>query len=238
MRLDPTGYFFPGYPKVPTDLYLNDFKPQGVFSLESKISGTGVRNDFATSDTTRRAADVQHVKEVDRMRPPRMGCAGDPCFQAGPMPTGSTWDDVSKWMADELRTCAEHGKKYGVLVGVQNHGDTLKTADERPQDRQEGRFRLVWASIVDTGYFQSPDPYEDIARVLPYAVNWQIKEKTDGVKGNSRTDLKKLVGILKAGGYRGYLPIETLSIAGESYDPRARVTQMLGELREAIGQTE
>src|SRR5579862_8708718 len=24
--LDPTGYFFPGYPKVPTDKYVNDFK--------------------------------------------------------------------------------------------------------------------------------------------------------------------------------------------------------------------
>src|SRR5260221_14568158 len=24
--LDPTGYFFPGYPKVPDDKYVNDFK--------------------------------------------------------------------------------------------------------------------------------------------------------------------------------------------------------------------
>src|SRR5439155_14816910 len=24
--LDPTGYFFPGYPKVPADKYVNDFK--------------------------------------------------------------------------------------------------------------------------------------------------------------------------------------------------------------------
>src|SRR5262249_26038585 len=24
--LDPTGYFFPGYPKVPSDRYINDFK--------------------------------------------------------------------------------------------------------------------------------------------------------------------------------------------------------------------
>ncbi len=232
--LDPTGYFFPGYPKVPTDLYLNDFKRR-AFQLGVEISGTGVRNDFATPDATKRAADVQHVKEWIECAA-RMGAPVIRVF-AGPVPSGPTWDEVSKWMADDLRACAEHGKKYGVLVGVQNHGDTLKTADDVLKI-----VKMVdsdwFGVIVDTGYFQSPDPYKDIARVLPYAVNWQIKEKVDGVKGNSRTDLKKLVGIIKAGGYRGYLPIETLSIAGEPYDPRARVTQMLGELRETIGQTE
>jgi hypothetical protein len=82
----------------------------------------------------------------------------------------------------------------------------------------------------------SPDPYDDIARVTPYAVNWQVKEKVDGAAGKSKTDLKKLVRIIKAGGYRGYIPIETLSVRGstEPYDPRLRVTQLLGELREAL----
>ena len=90
--------------------------------------------------------------------------------------------------------------------------------------------------IVDTGYFLSPDPYEDIARVLPYAVNWQIKERVDGAVGHSKTDLKRLVRIIREGGYRGYLPIETLSIRGEAenYDPRTRVKQLLAELREAL----
>jgi hypothetical protein len=93
--------------------------------------------------------------------------------------------------------------------------------------------------IVDTGYFLSPDPYQDIARVLPYAVNWQIKEKVDGAAGHSKTDMKRLVKIIREGGYRGYLPIETLSAKGatETYDPRVRVTELLKELREAIEQT-
>jgi hypothetical protein len=42
-------------------------------------------------------------------------------------------------------------------------------------------------------------------------------------------------GIICAGGYRGYLSIETLSAAGEEYDPRQRVAQLLKELREALG---
>jgi hypothetical protein len=44
--------------------------------------------------------------------------------------------------------------------------------------------------IVDTGTFRSQDLYQDIARVVPCAVNWQLKEKRDGAAGHARTDLK------------------------------------------------
>src|SRR5262249_50102150 len=47
--IDATGYYFPGYPKVPTDQYINDFKRR-AFVLGLDISGTGVRNNFATPD--------------------------------------------------------------------------------------------------------------------------------------------------------------------------------------------
>src|SRR5437588_13008426 len=41
--LDPTGYFFPSYPEVPKDEYVNDFKRRAI-QLRIGISGTGVRN--------------------------------------------------------------------------------------------------------------------------------------------------------------------------------------------------
>jgi sugar phosphate isomerase/epimerase len=229
--LDPTGYFFPGYPKVPNDQYINDFKRR-AFQLGVEISGTGVRNDFASPDKVKRAADVELVKVWIECSA-RMGAPVIRVF-AGPMPAGHDWDEVSRWMADDLRECAEHGEKYGVLVGVQNHGDALKTAEEVltiAKMVDSGWFGV----IVDTGYFLSKDPYQDIARVLPHAVNWQIKEKVDGAAGSIRTDMNRLVRIIKDGGYRGYLPIETLPVKGQAYDPRARVTQLLGELRAAIG---
>jgi sugar phosphate isomerase/epimerase len=232
--LDPTGYFFPGYPKVPTDQYVNNFKRR-AFQLGVDISGTGVRNNFASPDKAARAGDVRHVKEWVECAA-RMGAPVVRVF-AGPEPQGYARDDVFRWMADDLRACAEHGGRYGVLVGVQNHGDTLKTADDVLKV-----VKMVdsdwFGVIVDTGYFLSEDPYQDIARVTPYAVNWQVKEKVDGAAGKAKTDLKKLVRIMRQGGYRGYVPIETLSVRGEPYDPRARVTQLIGELREAIKQAE
>ncbi len=55
-----------------------------------------------------------------------------------------------------------------------------------------------------------------------------------------RDDLKKIVDIAKKAGYRGYLPIETLSKkTGEpDYDPKARAAALLKELRDAIKQAE
>ena len=33
-------------------------------------------------------------------------------------------------VADALRECAEHGRKFGVFIGLQNHWDFLKTSDQ------------------------------------------------------------------------------------------------------------
>jgi sugar phosphate isomerase/epimerase len=228
--LDPTGYFFPGYPKVPTDKYINDFKRK-AFELGVDISGTGVRNNFASPDKQARAADVRHVKEWVECAA-RMGAPVLRVF-AGKEPDGYTWDQVADWMVDDLTQCIDYGKQYGVLIGIQNHGDMLKNADQVLKIVKS--VNSDWFGvIVDTGYFLTLDPYEDIARVTPYAVNWQIKEKLDGKDGTKKTDMKKLVRIIRTGGYRGYIPIETLSVAGQAYDPRARVAELLADLREAL----
>ena len=58
--VDLTGYFFPGYPKAPDDAYLYKLK-RHAFNLGLEISGTGVRNDFTTSDKSVRAEGVQRL---------------------------------------------------------------------------------------------------------------------------------------------------------------------------------
>lgn len=228
--IDPTGYFFPGYPQVPSGAYLNDFKRR-AFTLGLEISGTGVRNNFASPDPESRAADVRHVKEWIECAA-RLGAPVIRVF-AGPEPAGYTWEQVAEWMTEDLRECATHGERFGVVVGVQNHGDVLKTADQ-VLDLMH-RVDHTWLGVVvDTGHFMTGDPYQDIARVAPHAVNWQIKEKVDGKNGVHRADLGRLVGIIRDAGYRGYLPIETLAVDGEAYDPHARAAEMLNELRRAL----
>jgi sugar phosphate isomerase/epimerase len=232
--IDPTGYYFPGYPKVPADKYVNDFKRR-AFQLGVDISGTGVRNDFATPDKAKRAEAVQHVKEWVEVAA-RLGAPVLRVF-AGPEPKDHPWDQVAVWLVEELKKCVEHASKYGVLIGIQNHWDFLKTSDQVLKIVQ--MVDSEWfGTIVDTGYFLAGDPYKDMAAVTPYAVNWQVKEKVDGQEFKVPVDLKKIVRIARDVGYRGYLPIETLSRkTGEpDYDPRARAARLLKELREAIQQ--
>jgi sugar phosphate isomerase/epimerase len=234
--IDPTGYFFPGYPKVPTDKYINEFKRR-AFHLGLSISGTGVRNDFATPDKEKRAADVALVKEWVEVAA-KLGAPVLRVF-AGAQPKDHTWDQASEWVVEELKKCVEYGQKYGVLIGIQNHWDFLKTSEQVLKI-----VKLVdtdwFGTIVDTGYFLTPDPYKDMAAVAVHAVNWQVKEKVDGQEFKVDLDLKKVVRIARDVGYRGYLPIETLSrrTGDADYDPKARAAQLLKELSTAIQQTE
>ncbi len=231
--IDPTGYYFPGYPEVPRDKFLNDFKRR-AFDLGLDISGTGIKNDFASPNAAARAKDVERAKQWIEAAA-RMGSPVLRVF-AGPVPPKPhTWDEAAKWMADALHACVEHGAKYGVIVGLQNHGDMLQTADECL--KVLGMVKSPWIGLIlDTGNFLTPDPYADIARVIPVTVNWQIKELLLSNKG-PKTDLPKLVRIIRAGGYRGYIPIETLTLKGVPYDPRARASELLAGLRAALAQT-
>jgi sugar phosphate isomerase/epimerase len=228
--IDPTGYYFPGYPNVPPDSFVNDFKRR-AFQLGIAITGTGVRNNFAQADRVKRAADVQLVKDWIEVAA-KLGAPVIRVF-AGTEPKGHSRTDVAEWMAADLKECAEHGKRYGVLIGIQNHGDFLKTSDQVLQI-----LKMVdsdwFGVVVDTGNFQSGDPYEEIGRTVSYAVNFQVKESPYGSVSPVRTDLKKLVGVICAGGYRGYLPIETLAAPGQPYDPFVKVSQFLREVRDAI----
>jgi sugar phosphate isomerase/epimerase len=236
---DPTGYFFPTYPKVPPRDYVNNLKRR-AFELGVGISGTGMRNNFTVADKAKRAADVQHIKEWVEVA----SALGAPVIRifADTQMRGQSWqtvsdghkrEDLEEWIAANIRDCADYGKKYGVIIGVQNHGDFLKTG-ENLVDLVKKVDSDWCGAIVDTGYFRSEDPYHDMAVAAPYAVNWQIKESPFGVESPIRTDLKKLIGIIRASGYRGYLPIEGLSIKGKDYDPYTVVPRLLTELRQAI----
>jgi sugar phosphate isomerase/epimerase len=239
---DATGYYFPGYPAVPPDSYVDNLKRRAA-DLGVGISGTGVRNNFTTADKSVRDEGVQHIKQWVEVAA-RLGAPVIRVFADTQMRTenwesvsnGATRADVQAWIAAALSECAAHGKKFGVKIGVQNHGDFLKTAQDL--------MALVkavgseWCGpIVDTGYFKSADPYQDIAAVAPRALNWQIKQSPLGEDSEVPTDLVKLLTIVRKSGYSGYLPIETLSPRGKPYDPFAVIPAFEKQVKDAIART-
>src|SRR5215212_8027642 len=247
--IDPTAYYFPGYRErtPPSDKFLFDFKKR-CFELGLGISGTGTGNNFTVADKTARAKDVAWVKQTVEMAAklgaPVVRVFADTQMRAQTWETvsnGASRDEVEKWIADDIRACAEHGEKFGVIIGIQNHGDFIKTADDLISLLK--RVDSPWCgAIVDTGYFKADDPYAEIEKAAPYAVNWQIKQSPLGVEKEAEvpTDLKRLLKIVRASGYRGYLPIETLSPRGgdgPAYDPFTVVPKFLAEVRAALAAT-
>jgi sugar phosphate isomerase/epimerase len=239
---DATGYFFPGYPERPSDAYIDGFRKRAA-DLGIGISGTGVRNNFTTADKAVRDEGVKHIKEfvevAARLGAPVIRVFADTQMRAQnwhSVSGGKTRQEVQDYIAAALHECAEHGAKYKVKIGVQNHGDFLETGEQL--------MTLVkavgspWCGpIVDTGYFKSSDPYADMALVAPHAVNWQVKQSPLGEDSEVPTDLGKLLTIVRKSGYSGYLPIETLSPQGKPYDPFTLVPSFLKQLRDAIAQT-
>jgi sugar phosphate isomerase/epimerase len=89
-----------------------------------------------------------------------------------------------------------------------------------------------WLGInLDTGNFHTTDPYADLSRCAPYAVNVQIKvEIQPRGKSKEPADLPRLLGMLRDAGYQGYVVLEYEA----AEDPWTAVPEALRKLRELI----
>jgi len=258
--VDVTAYYIPGYDNLtmPTRSdeeifgYARQVKEQCA-ELGIAVSGTGVKNDFADPNEERRLLDIQRTKYwIDvaaEMGAPVMrvfnGAVPKDIHQFG-------WEAIARErIVPALKECAEYGAGKGVVVGMQNHGDMVCTAD------QVIRI-LQWADhpnlglINDTGFFRSfmqstglnYDWYDDIEAVLPYTVNFQVKRKPAGSNTDPFIDLEELFRRIRRSNYRGYIPIETLWVNGDENHPQQlpeppyeQVKQFLAQLREASEKT-
>ena len=229
--VDPTGYYFPGYPDVPDDAFINRFKRQ-AFLLGLDISGTGVRNEFATPDAARRAADIEMVASWIEVAA-KLGSPNIRIFSGKASHDGYSRDEVFNWMANDIRTCCEIGARHGVMIALQNHNDFLRTAAD-----VERIFEMVdskWLGLnLDIGSYRQADPYEEIRKTIKYAITWQLKENVwiDGKE--TPTDFMRLLPIIRNAGYRGYLPIETLG-AGNPYQ---KIPALLERVKHGITNAE
>jgi sugar phosphate isomerase/epimerase len=225
--VDITGYYFPEYPKVPSDEYIYAVKRK-AFQLGVAISGTGVRTDFTNPDKIKRNEHIQLVKNWIEVAE-KLGAPVIRIFAGNKVAQSDEWFKTAEWMVKDIKECVDFGKKHGVVVAVQNHADFIQT----PQHVQyliDNVDDSWFGLILDTGSYRTGDPYDDIAKTIKYAVNWQIKEKIFVNGKEVETDYKKLFDIIKANCYRGYIPIETLG-AG---DPKMKIKAMLVEVRKHL----
>ena len=225
--LDATGYYFPGYPAVPTDEFVYNLK-RVAFVNGVAISGTGVRNDFAVSDAAARKKDVQMVKDWTVVAS-KLGAPVIRVFSGRQRPSGVSFDEALAWMVADFKECADFGRQHGVVIALQQHNDFLKTAAETIHviDAVGSDW---FGCILDIGSLRSGDPYAEIEKLVPYALSWQIKENVGRDGKEEPTDLAKIKAIIDRSGYRGYVPFEALG----GGDPQVKVAAFLDKIRRAF----
>ena len=225
--VDITGYYFKGYPQVPSDEYIFQIKRK-AFRLGIEISGIGVRNDFTIADKTKRELEVALVKNWIEVAA-KIGAPVIRIFAGNQKNEGITKEQVTEWMLKDIQTCVDYGKQHGVIIGLQNHNDFIQTADQ--VNKIIENINSEWLGLIlDTGSYRVHDPYQEITDSIKHTVNWQIKENVFINGAEVATDMDKLMGIIKSSGYKGYLPIETLG-AG---DPKTKINTLHAKLQKVM----
>lgn len=207
--------------------YVNRLK-RTCFLLGMDVSGTAVGNNFCVPPGAGRDKQVAAVKRW-------IDCAaelGAPVMRvfAGRAPRGVTEDEARGWVGQCLEECARHAAERGVMLALENHGGVTTTA--------EGLLAIVkqvesdWVGVnLDTGNFRSPDPYADIEKAAPYALNCHAKTNVHPVgRSASEADFGRIVDILRSVGYRGYISIEYEA----REDPRTGVPKFAEKIRAAL----
>ena len=216
-----TSYYFP---KGFGDDYLIQLK-RHAFMRGIAISGSAVGNNFVLSKPTDRAEQIALVKKwVDH-------CAvlGAPHIRVFAGPTQAKDIAAAKKLCIEaLEECGDYAGRHGVFLGLENHGGIVSTAEEILEVVRA--VKSPWLGInLDTGNFHTDDPYADLVKIAPYAVNVQMKgEIHPRGKGDEPADLSRLVKILRDANYQGYVALEYES----KEDPWTAVPRLLKQMKE------
>ncbi len=211
-----------------TDAYLDKLK---AYCEKKKlaISGVPVGNTFTLKDDAKRAVEIQKVKDWTA-RAAKLGAKTVRIF-AGNLEKGEQLADAQKRVVDAMNECCEVAEKLGVFLALENHGGITDTPEHLLELVKPVKSPALGVNI-DTGNFNTPDPYADIAKIAPYGVVSQVKtEVNPGGKKKVEADLSRVVKILKDANFHGYVALEYEA----AEDPKVAVPRTVKELRKLIG---
>ncbi|MCW5559844.1 MAG: sugar phosphate isomerase/epimerase, partial [Verrucomicrobiae bacterium] len=124
------------------------------------------------------------------------------------------------------------GGRHGIFLGIENHGGIVAEADALLDIVRS--VKSPWVGInLDTANFHTEDPYADLAKCAPYAVNVQFKGKVSrrGQPQAEDADFARTFQILKDARYQGWVALEYEM----AEDPWKRVPALLAEMRPYLG---
>jgi sugar phosphate isomerase/epimerase len=222
--VEPTAYYF-----ADTSLaYLTRLRGRCI-RQGLDISGGAVGNNFCHADPLKLRDEITAVKLwIERYS--ILGAKTIRIF-AGSAPAGEDLERVRARCVAAIQEACDHAARFGIYLALENHGGITSTPDQMLALVQA--VRHDWFGVnLDTGNFHTEDPYGDLARIAPYAVNVQLKTEIQRKgKPKEEADLETLLNILRQVNYRGYIALEYEA----AEDPKTAVPRYVAQLRKLIG---
>jgi sugar phosphate isomerase/epimerase len=219
-----TSYYFPK--QVKPD-FLHKLK-QYSFTAGLDVSGTSVGNNFCVDPGPKREEQLALVRTwVDNAA--ELDAPVIRIF-AGTKGRDQSEDQAVERCIECIKLSLPYAIEKGVTLALENHGGITATPDQI--------LRLVKAVDgpnfgvnLDTGNFHTADPYADLARLAPYAVNVQVKTEISAEKKPKQdADLAREIAILRDAKYSGYVVLEYEA----KEDPYVAIPRHLKTLRSLI----
>jgi sugar phosphate isomerase/epimerase len=219
-----TSYYFPSNPGREYFLRVR----RHAFLRGLPISGTAVGNVFTGPRGDQRDQQLQMVKTwIDHAA--TMGAPHVRIF-AGNQQAGMSKEEAMDLCVEAIEECCAYAGDRGIVLGLENHGGIVAEPDDLLAIVR--RVQSPWFGInLDTGNFHTDDPYGDVARCAPYAVNVQLKvEMRRRGQEKEPADLERVVRILRDARYQGYVALEYEA----AEDPWEAVPRHLKRLQELL----
>ncbi|MFQ5732692.1 MAG: sugar phosphate isomerase/epimerase family protein [Planctomycetaceae bacterium] len=219
-----TSYYFP---KVVTGDYLARLRIKALWN-RLDVSGTAIGNDFCLPDGPARRKQLSLCRQwIDYAA--LMGAPAIRIF-AGRVPKGDTQQAAIARCIAGIDESLKYAATKRVGLALENHGGITATPAQMLRIVQ-GVKPSPWFGVnFDSGNFRTDDPYRDLAKIAPYAINAQIKLSVVRRGKREPADLKKTLRILDEAGYRGWIALEY----EERGDPIKEIPQHIDRLRDAM----
>jgi len=218
--IELTSYYFPA---EVTEPYLRSLQER-CFRLGLDISGTAIGNDFCVPDGPERDFQMQMTRQwIDYS-----ATLGAPTIRifAGSVPKGDTEATAIDRCIVGINEAVRYAATKGVVLALENHGGITATAEQLLTIVRRVDPSPWFGVNFDSGNFRTADPYGDLEKIAPFAVNAQVKAMIAPNGTQAPADLGRVIDILRRANYRGYVVLEY-----EEDDPHGQIPRYIEELR-------
>ncbi|MBE0657038.1 MAG: sugar phosphate isomerase/epimerase [Bryobacteraceae bacterium] len=176
-----------------------------AYNMGVEIYSISVRSELTKSSPSDRRKEVESLyRWIDVAN--SLGASHIRVF-GGNVPKGVTEEQAVPWVVECLQRSADYAATKGVILGLENHGGICTRAERILE--MVNKVNSPWVAVnLDTGNFRT-EAFKQIELALPQSVNIQVKvEMLDDSGKRVRQDWDRVVRLIAASGYKGYLALE------------------------------